>query len=225
MPTYLRYRRGYIRRFPDTVPFAQLREPREPAAAAARSSLGTIAPAYLVNHSVRTYWFSRFIGMAVGLDDIDDELLYVASLAHDVGLLPDYADQPGDAKCFSIRSATWAVGVVAGFPGWGSERTARLKEAIILNLNGRVARRRGTEAHLMMRGVLADLTGVHGWLISPRTRSDVYAALPPLEQRPDLARLFTAEGDRHPNCRGHFVDHRLGFGLLMRHAPPPPLAG
>jgi hypothetical protein len=44
----------------------------------------------MVNHSLRTYRFSRLIGMGMGLS-FDDEALYVASLTHDLGFYGRYA--------------------------------------------------------------------------------------------------------------------------------------
>lgn len=175
------------------------------------------APRYLRHHSIRTYWMSRFIGEATGVD-FDDELLCLASLAHDVGLL----DEPGPVTqlypCFSIRSAHWAMGI-ARDAGWDAARVHTLGEAITLNLNGVVSRRHGVEARLMMLGVLADITGIYRWRVDPAKVRTLYREVPVLDQQPELIDLFEAEANRQIRCRGHFAVHRLGLGLLLRQAP------
>jgi hypothetical protein len=187
-------------------------------AATAHDQLVTCgAPRYLRHHSIRTYWLSRFIGEAVGAD-FDDELLALASLAHDVGLLDIPGPQTQSYPCFSIRSAHWAMGI-ARDAGWDAARVDTLGEAITLNLNGVVPRRHGVTARLMMLGVLADVTGIYRWRADPAKVRTLYRELPVLDQQPKLTDLFVSEANRHVHCRGHFAVHRLGFALLMRHAP------
>jgi hypothetical protein len=157
------------------------------------------------------------IGIAAGLR-FDDELLYLASLAHDVGLCAHSSSVSAQEQCFSIRGAHWAT-EIAESARWSKERTDRLAEAITLNLNGRVRRRLGAEAHLMMRGVLVDVTGLYAWCVKPADIREVFQDFPRLDQRTKLPPAFRAEASRHPECRAHFALRYLGFGLLMRHPP------
>jgi hypothetical protein len=190
-----------------------------PGTVAATAALTRLdgAPAYLINHSIRTYWFSRLIGAASGLT-FDDELLCVASLAHDVGLCPGSAPPSPGERCFSIRGADWATDI-AMHAGWKTERVDRLAEAITLNVNGRVPRKSGVEAHLMMHGVLVDVTGLYAWQVDRSQVQGLFQRYPRLGQRTKLPIAFQAEAHRQPECRGHFALRWLGFGLLMRHPP------
>lgn len=187
------------------------------AATSVHARLVDIAPPYLVNHGLRTYWLSRNIAAATHRD-FDDELLFVASLAHDVGLLDPAEPEADQYPCFAIRAARWAMDI-ARDAGWPEARVERLADVITLNLNGTVPRRRGIEARSMMMGVLADVTGIHRWRVHPDTVRALYTGFPVLDQDARLATLFTSEADRHIDCRGHFAIHRLGFGWLMKHAP------
>jgi HD superfamily phosphodiesterase len=61
----------------------------------AEDLLRSVAPPFLVNHSFRSHFF------AVGLADrdgvrFDEELLYVAALLHDIGLVEEF----DTGRCF-----------------------------------------------------------------------------------------------------------------------------
>jgi hypothetical protein len=211
----LLYRPGRGRGACSTVDMEDLKPPATPATMQARTQLTAIAPDYLVNHCERTYRFSRLLA-GPKEQRYDPELLYVASLAHDVGLC-EPNQTPPDAQCFSIRGAQWATSI-ASASDWAGHRVRTLAQAITLNLNGYVPRRMGLEAHLMMRGVLLDTTGMAAAHIDPCVLQ-LFERLPRLDQNQLLPALFAAEAARHPGCRGHFALHWLGFGLLMRHPP------
>jgi hypothetical protein len=202
--------------------------PSGSAATWARATLKDMAKLYLVNHSLRTYFLSSLMA-SPRHEHVDDELLYVASLAHDVGLLlPSGPHSPAageqelrDAECFSIRGAVWAMDIARRFH-WSDDRTSKLGEAVTLNLNGRVPISRGLEAHLMMRGVLADITGLNAWRVDRATRAQLYKKFRVLDQRTTLVEIFQEESSEHPHCRGNFALRCLRLGYLMRHAPAPP---
>ncbi|RJF88597.1 hypothetical protein D3874_17665 [Oleomonas cavernae] len=217
LPDMALYRLGLKRRFPAAVGFAALKAPDTAAARAAETLLGELTPPFMVNHSLRTYWFSRLIGLAAGLP-FDDEILYLASLTHDLGFYGPYAAATPDAACFTIRSARCACDI-AHQAGWDAARKHRVAEAVILNTNGHVPQAQGVEAHLMMRGVLIDATGMHAWRLNPAELSAVFERLPLLDQQEQLWPTFSAEADRQPRCRGHFAKRYLQFGLMVKLSP------
>jgi len=217
LPDLVTYRLGLKRSFPRFVDLDSLKPPDTRAARAAESLLAELTPPFLLNHSMRTYWFSRLIGLGAGML-FDDEMLYVASLTHDLGFYGRYAEATQDAECFSIRSAR-AAGDIVESVGWDGARAERLQEAIILNVNGHVPQQTGKEAHLMMRGVLVDATGLHAWRINPQSVNAVFDRLPRLDLRTKLGPVFLGEANRHPRCRGYFAETYMCFGLLIRTAP------
>lgn len=215
LPDLVSYRLGLKRRFPAAIDLDALKAPDTAAAHAAETLLSEITPPYMVNHSLRTYWFSRLIGEGAGLH-FDDELLYIASLSHDLGFYGQYAEPSHSAECFTIRSARAATDVT---PGWERARQDRLAEAVILNANGHVPATTGTEAHLMMRGVLVDATGLHAWRINPHSINQVFDRLPSLDQSLRLWPTFRDEASHHPDCRGCFAKNYLQFGLMVKMSP------
>ncbi|HSW15516.1 MAG TPA: HD domain-containing protein [Solimonas sp.] len=218
LPDLLAYRLGLKRRFPQHVDPAKLKAPDTAAAKAMETLLSELTPAYMVNHSLRTYWFSRLIGIGAGLR-FDDEALYLASLAHDLGFYGRYAESTRDSECFTIRSAQAACEIIDRSGGWDPARRDRVAEAVVLNTNGHVPEALGAEAHLMMRGVLVDATGMHAWRVNPQNLREVFAQLPLLDQREQLWPTFRNEACRHPACRGHFAARWLQFGLMVRLSP------
>ncbi len=217
MPELVRYRLGLKRNFPAFIDLDTLKVPDTQAARAAETLLSELTPPFMINHSLRTYWFSRLIGLGAG-QTFDDEMLYVASLTHDLGFYGRYAMATPDAECFTIRSAH-AAHDIACDAVWDTARIERLQEAVILNANGDVPPSVGMEAHLMMRGVLVDATGIHAWRIHPKSVNAVFDHLPMLDQREQLWPTFSYEADQHPCCRGHFAKNVLQFGLMVRMSP------
>jgi len=61
LPDLVTYRLGLKRSFPAFVDLDGLKPPDSKAARAAEMLLAELAPPFLLNHSVRTYWFSRLI--------------------------------------------------------------------------------------------------------------------------------------------------------------------
>ena len=62
-----------------------------------------IEPDFVFNHSVRTYLFGLAIGENLELRP-DRELLYLASILHDVGLMPEHESE-GSFELDSARAA------------------------------------------------------------------------------------------------------------------------
>jgi HD-GYP domain-containing protein (c-di-GMP phosphodiesterase class II) len=123
LPAWILYRLGRVGRAGPDVDLDKLQPPATPAAVEARRQLAEVAPDYIVNHSERTYLLSRLLA-GPAQQRCDTELLYVASLAHDVGLCQS-SQTTSDAQCFSIRSARWAT-AIASDSRWKDKRVRAL---------------------------------------------------------------------------------------------------
>jgi len=111
------------------------RRPDSRLARQAEDLIRSVQPLFLTNHAFRSHFF------AVALADrdqigFDTELLYVAALLHDIGLVEEF-----DAgACFEEDGAAAATRL-ASLEGWPPERSHALAEAIRLH-----ARRRSSWA-------------------------------------------------------------------------------
>jgi hypothetical protein len=206
---------GLPARHPPAYDLAELRPPDSTAARRAEEHLATIAEPFLVNHSIRTYLWSRILARPPGIP-FDDELLYVASLLHDAGLVEPHRSATG--ACFTLRSADAARALTEAL-GWHPARRDRLAEVITLHVNPRVARSLGAEAHLMNGGVVLDVTGLRLWEVHPELARAVLERLPRLDMKRRLWEIWRCEADAHPRCRGRFANRYLQFGHRVRSAP------
>lgn len=214
LPAELWWRVG-LPRHPARVDIEAIRPPDTVVATAAERHLETIAEPYMVNHSIRTWAWGRVVAALDGVR-FDDELLWVASLMHDAGVLEPHRRSAGE--CFSLRSADAARQVVSPF-AWDAARGDRLAETITLHLNPYVPPARGAEAHLMSAGVLLDVIGVRFWDLHPEVVQAVLARWPRHDMKRRLWADFAGEALAHPACRGHFAKRWLQFGWRVRSAP------
>ena len=108
----------------------------------------------LFNHSLRTYLFAELIAKAKHIDH-DVELVYVASILHDMGLCPKYmsASDP-----FEVDGANVARTLLASH-GVKNARADTAWDAIALHDNGGIARHKQPEVRLVNAGVGADFGG------------------------------------------------------------------
>jgi hypothetical protein len=164
------------------VQLAEVPIPMTPTARAAYDVVSRFSAPALVNHCVRSYLFAASRAALDGLS-IDHEVLYVASLLHDLGL-----EDVFDSHLVSFEEAggsiAWVFAAGAGWPPSRCDHTA----AVI------VAHMRGTDPAVDPEGHLLDLaTGLD---ISGRGREhwplelqrEIVARYPRL----DLASRFTA---------------------------------
>jgi HD domain-containing protein len=112
-----------------------------------------LSPA-LLNHSVRAYVWAAARGTAEGIA-FDPELLYVAALFHDIGLVPAF-----DSTTVAFEEAGGHVAqVFAAGAGWPAERRLRLSEVIVRHMWPQVEVSTDPEGHLLARATATEITG------------------------------------------------------------------
>ena len=180
-------------------------------------------PRWLQNHCYRTYAIGAFLGRA--LPSFDPEVLFVASMLHDVGLTDAFKQGSGrnlvpgydqmDAPCFAVRGAGVAQSHVTHHGGSQASSEA-VAEAIALHLNVRVPRSRGVEAHLLNAGTAFDV-------IRLRSRKIPQDLIREIESRwprengfcDDILATWKRESRIHPDCRVAFLN-RWPFSFERR---------
>ena len=147
-------------------------------------------PEYLFAHSVRSYGWGAILAGHDGLA-FDSQILWVASLLHDVGLTHI---RPGRA-CFEVDGAEVArrFALRAGMPGDAADRVAR---AIVLHMAPRVTLADGAESVLLDRATAVDVRHVDAALVAD-ARPPIDAAFP----RGAFDRLFRAAIQREVALR------------------------
>jgi HD superfamily phosphodiesterase len=101
------------------------------------------SPDFLVNHCFRSHAWAVALAERDGVR-FDAELLYVAAVLHDLGLIAQF----DTGRCFEADSAAAAV-ELATEHGWPEARQEVLAEAIRLHVAIEIALEDGPEAYLL----------------------------------------------------------------------------
>jgi len=127
----------------------------------------------LFNHSVRVYVFGAMKGIQLNLK-FDPELLYVAALFHDIGLVDAYHT---DTKRFEVDGADAAREFLRshGIPG---PKADLVWEAIALHATPGIPQYMRPEIALTHAGVLVDVVGIGYDDYTPEQRDHVITAFP-----------------------------------------------
>lgn len=157
--------------------------PETAGAQAARALVEAQTSPLLLDHSLRVFLFGSLHARARGLE-ADPELLYIASLFHDSGLLVPPSDSP---HRFEVDGADLARAFALdhGYP----EAAARtVWEAVALHTTPEIPGRMGPEVAAMNLGVLTDAVGAGLGELDPAAVDKILAAYP----RDDFKRGFLA---------------------------------
>lgn len=155
-------------------------------------------PGYLMTHSVRSYCWGAAIGAREALT-VDRQVLWCASLFHDVGL----TTIPRNTMCFEIEGAEFARRKLEGF-GMRADAADRAAIAIILHMQPGVTLDDGVESVLLDRGTAIDVRGVDVDLVS-NVRETVMRRFP----RGAFDRHFVSAIRREVGRRGDCQSARL----------------
>jgi hypothetical protein len=187
-----------------------------PDTAASAAAL-EVASAYqspaLLNHSLRAYVWAAAHGMTRGIG-FDPELLYVAALFHDLGLVPAF-----DSHAVSFEEAGGHVArVFAAGAGWPAERRERLAEVIIRHMWPRVDVSADPEGYLLARASETEIAGTNVNVFPPGFRAAVLERHPRLDITETFLACFEAQAKRKPDSSAA-VSVRSGLSTRMAGNP------
>jgi hypothetical protein len=127
-----------------------------------------------VHHLHRTWWFGAFIGKKRQMK-YDRELVYLASLLHDLGLTETYTAE----KRFEVDGAD-AARTFLHDHDYPTAKTQIVWDAIALHACADIADRREPEVALVHLGAHVDVMGLRMDEISPQLIDDTIALYPRL---------------------------------------------
>jgi hypothetical protein len=161
----------------------------------ARELLLEAEPAFLVNHSIRSYAWAAALARHDGLA-FDAEILYVAALLHDIGLVTAY-DLGG---CFELDGAT-AAHEFAVAQGQPPGRADAIHDVVARHMAEELPPEATVEDALLSDSTGVDVTGYRLGDVAPALVAPVLAAYPRLEFKREFAALFVDQAGRKPHCR------------------------
>lgn len=168
--------------------------PDSAIAGQARELITTVAPAFLVNHSVRAYAWAAELAHHDGLA-FDAEILYVSAMLHDIGLVPAY-DLGG---CFETDGAI-AAERFALEHGAAADRARAIYDVIELHMADDLPPEPASEVILLWDSTGTDVTGYRFADVRRAIVPEVLAAYPRLEFKREFGALFADQAARKPTC-------------------------
>jgi hypothetical protein len=184
-----------------------LRPPTTRICAEAYDMCARVAANFLLNHSIRVFAWGCLLAPRDGVP-FDRELLYVASLLHDLGLTDAFAGH----RCFELESAD-AARRFARKRGWDDDRCWILAEAIRLHMQPRVFREDGAEAYLLDAGTTLDCSGTRYEDVPEGDVALVLRAAPRESFKDAFLVLLGAHASAKPGCMAELA---LQTGLAER---------
>ena len=169
--------------------------PDSTVAQQAEDLIADVAPAFLVNHSVRAYAWAVELAWHDKLE-FDPEILYVSALLHDIGLVPAY----DMGACFEIDGAI-AAERFALQQGQSAERTHAIYDVIALHMIETLPVDPAAEVVLLWDSTGVDVTGHRIGDMRASAIPEVVAAYPRLDFKREFAARFVDQATRKPSCR------------------------
>src|SRR4051812_48227692 len=166
-----------------------------PATRAAREVVGRFSSLAMVNHCLRSYLWSAALGR---LTDVayDAELLYVASMLHDLGLADAF-----DNHLAPFEEAGGDVGwVFAAGAGWSAPRRERVREIIVRHMWDQVDPAFDAEGHVLCEGTGLDISGRGADRWPREFRAEVVRRYPRLGLVQEFLAAFEGQAARKPAC-------------------------
>lgn len=175
--------------------------PPTPTAALAREVAREWESDALFNHSVRAWVWARTLGDSLGLD-YDAELLYVASLLHDLGVAEHF-----DAHAIPFEVAGGAAGwTFAAGAGWDAARRVRVAEVIERHMWAEVDPAFDPEGHLLEVATSLDVAGAGMDQWDPALLLAVSEAVPRLDFAESFGAAIHDQAVRKPQSNAVRVD-------------------
>jgi hypothetical protein len=171
---------------------ALLAPPTAAASLALEVATAMSTPA-LLNHSIRSYAFGAELAREEAID-FEPELLFVASMLHDISLVPAF-----DSETVPFEEAGGKVAwVFAAGAGWSRARRERVSEVIVRHMWPEVDVALDAEGHLLERATSLDVSGAAPDDWTPEFRSAVVALVPRLDFAAEFTRCIVDQATRKP---------------------------
>ena len=160
----------------------------------ARELITNVAAPSIVNHSVRCYAWAIELARRDRLE-FDPEILYVAAMLHDIGLVPAY-DLGG---CYEVDGAIAAERLV-GEAGEPEARARAIYDVIALHDDETLPPDSPSEVVLLWDSAGTDVTGHRFADVRPAIIPGVLGAYPRLDFKREFGALVVNQASRKPTC-------------------------
>lgn len=210
----LRARLVFGRRGPGGFDLDEVRVPDTKLAQEARDLAHATFSPYLLGHSYRTWLFGLALARLDGVD-VDEEMVFVASLLHDLGL-----QEPTPGRCFAVVSAERAE-ELARSHGAGDDRARRIGAEISGHVTPGGYEDLTSEGGFVGAGATCDLMGLRLADLSAHWVDDVLELHPRTGFVKPFCQAWRAECRAMPDGRAQWLARYALMTTLVRLAPLP----
>ena len=187
--------------------------PTSPVAMLALDVSRRFSSTAMLNHCRRSYVWAATYG-AINHIPFDAELLFVASMLHDLGLEAEF-----DSHTLPFEVAGGHVGwVFAAGAGWPTARRDRTSEIIVRHMEDDVDVAADPESHLLALATSLDISGANPQNWPEALRRQVVAEIPRLGLREEFVGCFRDQAARKPESAAA-VSFRSGIADRMAANP------
>lgn len=174
---------------------ADLPVPSTPVAHIARAVVAEFSPPALVNHCERSYLFATSLAASRGIE-IDHELLYVATMLHDLAL-----EEQFDNATLPFEVAGGFVASIFGAgAGWSPERRAHAGAIVVDHMRDDTDPAVDPEGYLLALATSLDISGYQPSAWPEELLAEIVAAHPRLDLGDLFIARFAGQAQRKPNC-------------------------
>jgi hypothetical protein len=188
-----------------------------PAPTAATRAAREVAEAFMspsmLDHCERAYLWAAGHGREAGVG-FDAELLYVAAMLHDLGLV-DTFDSFTVPFELAGGNVAWVFGAGAG---WPAERRSRLRDIIVEHMGATPAAETDPEGHLLNLATGFDIAGRNAELWPEELRRRVLDRNPRGDLAEEFACAFESQAERKPSSA---AGRAVASGVRQRLAANP----
>lgn len=174
----------------------------------AKSLVTALSPAFLVQHCERTYAFGAILAKRNNLK-FDAELLYLASIMHDLGLTETHKDEPGSFEWVSAKHAH----KFCLDNQMEKLRAALVHDAIALHASVGIAGSKEPEIAMVHFGAGMDLMGMRLKEVPKFALENVLERYPRDGFKSSLACCVTHQAETKPDSQ---IAGHVDLGLLDR---------
>jgi hypothetical protein len=147
----------------------------------------------VATHSERSYQFAVAFAAADGVE-LDDEVLYIGTMLHDIGLSP--AADGGER--FEVRGANLVRSLLLDH-GMERDRVANVWDCIAMHASTPLARHKSRETHYANRGIALDVRGSGGEPLEPALIRAVLQRWPRRDFPTEFEAVLADEVRAHPD--------------------------
>lgn len=175
------------------------------------------SPDFLVNHCWRSFIWASVLSKVDGLA-YDSEILFVASMLHDLGHTSEHASCTAQ-HCFAVSGANAAQRFLLQ-AGWPLAKSEHVADAISLHMNMPTELRDASnEAKLLQTGAAFDVAGTRSREMKREDIDSVVARYPRHNMSKNFSSLMENEAHKWPNSRAALMVKYLQLRSRAESAP------